>query len=81
MNFGNKRLSGNVVIHGPAVFLDSIAHEMNTSEATKMIDAAAQRYLGISGPEFIRAWHAGQFPTPVSAPDVTRVAGLLALLD
>lgn len=48
-------------------------------QAADAFDAAARRYLGISGEEFLERWRAGDFPDPDS-PAVTRVAMLIPLV-
>jgi hypothetical protein len=56
--------------------------EIGHDEAESMLDAAAQRYLGMRGAEFVQAWKEGRFgPNPDSQPGVMRVAGLLPLLE
>ncbi|MEX1255011.1 MAG: hypothetical protein WEE64_11800 [Dehalococcoidia bacterium] len=51
---------------------------MTAEEGRKLLDRQARRYLGMSGKEFIRKWHAGEFEDP-DQPDVMRVAMLLPL--
>lgn len=36
-------------------------HEASDEEGRKFFDAAARRFLGISGEEFLRRWDAGEF--------------------
>jgi len=62
--------------------LDAAVREITPMEAENMLDAAARRYLRMSGPEFVQAWKEGRFaPDPDALPGVMRVAGLLALLE
>lgn len=51
----------------------------NVSEKEWMagLDRQAQRYLGISGEEFIRRWKNGYWPDPDSVPSVMRLVMLL----
>ena len=56
--------------------------EIGPAEAQEMLDAAAQRYLKMSGPEFVKAWYERRFePDPDARPGVMRVAALLPLLE
>jgi hypothetical protein len=64
------------------LLLEPPVQEIEQSEAEHMIDAAAKRYLNMSGPEFVQAWKNGHFePNPDARPGVMRVAGLLPLLE
>lgn len=44
-----------------------------------MLNRQARRYLGMSGDEFARAWHAGELDEKADSPAVMRVAMLLPL--
>ena len=46
----------------------------------RLFDRAARRYLGMSGPDFLRKWRAGAFKNPDADPAVRHVA-MLAPLD
>ena len=50
---------------------------VDKTEGERMLDEEAQRYLHISGEEFIRRWDAGEYQTDGDRPDVIRVAMLL----
>ncbi|MDP9481191.1 MAG: hypothetical protein M3R38_36920 [Actinomycetota bacterium] len=55
--------------------------ELSKEESREMFDRQAQRYLGISGDEFLRAWDAEEYGDPddrsKNAPGVMRLAMLL----
>jgi hypothetical protein len=40
---------------------DVVVEEVSVEEGRAMLDAAARRWLGISGPEFLRQYHEGAF--------------------
>lgn len=63
-----------------AVMTDTPAEELTQEEAEHLLDEQAQRYLGMSGEEFQRAWKAGEFDA-VDRPKVLRVAMLLPLVS
>jgi hypothetical protein len=48
---------------------DAGVREIGLAEAQNMPDAAARRYLQMSGPEFVQAWNEGRF---VPEPDAAR---------
>ena len=50
---------------------------MSQDEARELLDRQAQRYLGMSGAQFIAAWDAGQFAGDPDRPEVMRVSMLL----
>jgi hypothetical protein len=50
------------------------------SEARQAFETAAQRYLHMSGEEFLRKWDAGEFDTEDRNPAVMHVASLLPLV-
>lgn len=51
--------------------------ELTPDESRELLDEQAQRYLGMSGEEFERAWAEGAFGDDVDRPEVMRVAMLL----
>lgn len=55
-------------------------HILTHEGALALFDEQAQRYLGMTGREFVRAWHAGAFRDD-DRPEVMRVAMLLPLAD
>lgn len=54
------------------------ARELTREEGRELFDRQAERYLGMSGDEFLRAWDAGAFEDPDSS-EVMRIAMLLPL--
>lgn len=50
--------------------------EVSPREGWELFDAAARRFLGMSGAEFLEAWDRGAFAEEDS-PDVTLVALLI----
>ncbi len=52
--------------------------QLSTDEGRRMLDQAAQRYLHMSGAEFLRRWDAGAFDD-VDTPDVVHVGMLVPL--
>ena len=54
--------------------------ELSEAEAWEVVDAAAQRELGMSAGEFIEAWEAGRFDEDPDRPEVMHVVMLLSLL-
>ena len=57
------------------------ARELSKEESRELFDRQAERYLGISGNEFLRGWDAGEYGDPddrsKNAPGVMRLAMLL----
>ena len=55
--------------------------EISRQEGRKLLDRQAERYLGISGDEFLKRWDAGEYGDPddrtENPPEVTRLAMLL----
>lgn len=55
--------------------------ELSPTEGRELLDRQAQRYLGVSGDEFVRSWDAGEYGDPddrtKNSPGVMRVAMLL----
>jgi hypothetical protein len=51
---------------------------LSTEEGWRMLDQAAQRYLHMSGKDFLRLWDAGKFDD-VDTPDVVHVGMLVPL--
>jgi hypothetical protein len=47
------------------------------AEGRALLDRRAQRYLGISGAEFVRRWNAGEYANDPEQPGVMDVAVLL----
>jgi hypothetical protein len=62
-----------------ALEINSHIRELTREEGPALLDREAQRYLGISGEEFIRVWEAGKFDDDPDRPDVMYVAMLLPL--
>ena len=58
--------------------------ELSREEGRELFDRQAQRYLGISGDEFLRAWDAGEYGDPddrsQNPPGVMRLAMLLSFV-
>lgn len=58
--------------------------ELTCEEGWELLDRQAQRYLRMSGAEFLEAWDAGEFDDPddrtKNGPEVMRVAMLLPLV-
>jgi hypothetical protein len=52
-------------------------HESTPAEWDVLIDRQARRCLGMSGPDFVRAWRAGAFDDNTDRPEIMRVAMLL----
>ncbi len=46
-------------------------------EGWEILEEQAQKHLGMSAKEFVRAWNAGEFPDPDRRPEVMRVVALL----
>lgn len=53
---------------------------MTDEQARGALNAAAKRYLGISGKEFLKRWDAGEYPCPDDVPGVMAVASLIPLV-
>lgn len=56
---------------------------LTPEEAREWFDRKARAILGISGPEFIRRWDAGEFPKLTDTPetwDIELVAAMLPLV-
>jgi hypothetical protein len=51
--------------------------ELSEAEASEQLDAAARKYLGISGDEFAAKWERGDFADRSDDPAVIRVSLLL----
>lgn len=53
--------------------------ELDSDEAAEMFSDLCQRYLGISGPEFLRRWDAGEYSGCVDDDliEVWKVMGLV----
>ena len=58
--------------------------EFSAEEGWGLFDRQSQRFLGMSGKEFMRRWDAGEFDDPDDrskhGPEVMRVATLLPLV-
>ena len=52
-------------------------YEMTKDEARAFFDEQARAWLGMSGPEFIRRWDAGEFDSGPERPDVMYIQALL----
>ena len=52
-------------------------HELSEAEAAEQLDAAARKYLDISGEEFAAKWERGDFADRSDDPAVIRVSLLL----
>ncbi len=52
----------------------------SADEARQAFETAAQRYLHMSGEEFLRKWDAGEFDDQDRNPAVMHVASLLPLI-
>jgi hypothetical protein len=64
-----------------APVIDDAGREIQPDEANELIDAAARRYLKMSGREFLRLYESGEFSTrPELAHKVSCVAMLLPLI-
>ncbi len=50
--------------------------EVSVAEGRRLFDAAAQRFLRMSGPEFLRRWDAGDFNED-DRNEVTHIAMLI----
>lgn len=55
---------------------NSRVRTLSKLEGQRLLDRQAQRYLGMSGDEFVKAWRSGRFKKD-DRPEVTRVAMLL----
>jgi len=55
------------------------AQFLDEEESRRLFDEIAQRYLGISGQEFVRRWERGDYNDDYERPEVIRVAMLRAL--
>ena len=55
--------------------------ELTREEARELFDESARRYLGMSGDEFLRRWHAGDFDRDPDQPAIMRVAMLRYLVE
>jgi len=51
--------------------------EISPEDGRRIVDEAARFYLGMSGDEFIRAWHAGKFDDDPDRPEIMHVVMLL----
>ncbi len=60
---------------------ESAFHEATPEEGEVMLDQRAQRYLGISGLEFIRRWEAGYYDADPDAHGVQNIVGMLAFVQ
>lgn len=60
---------------------DGQPRELSREESRELFDRQAERYLGISGEEFLKRWDAGEYGDPddrsVNPPGVMRLAMLL----
>lgn len=56
------------------------AGAMSHEESFSFFNAAARRYLGISGDEFLRRWDAGEFKGPEFDTRATMVAMLIPMV-
>ncbi|MBK5218385.1 MAG: hypothetical protein JJE35_01165 [Thermoleophilia bacterium] len=54
---------------------DIEVRELDREAGQELLDEQARKFLGISGPEFLRRWQAGEIDAD-SDPDVMRVAML-----
>ena len=59
-----------------AAVVQQSVQELDPEEGRALLDRQAERYLGMSGIEFMRAWEAGELD-PDANPDVARVAMLV----
>jgi hypothetical protein len=50
---------------------------LNATEGAQLFERAAQRYLSISGKEFLRRWDAGYYTDPSERARAMRVALLI----
>ena len=55
---------------------ETTARFISDDEARVLFDEVAQRYLGISGEEFLRRWKHGDYAGDPDRPEVMRVAML-----
>ncbi len=53
--------------------------ELSQEEGRKLFDRLAQRYLRMSGEEFLRAWEAGKFKSEDENPEVAQLVMLIPL--
>lgn len=56
-------------------------HFLTDQEAREMFDRAVRHRLGISGGEFRRKWHAGEYTSDVERAEITALAMLLPLVE
>jgi hypothetical protein len=63
-------------VHEPEVHV----RELTPQEGAAIFNEAAQRYLKMSGPEFLRKWDAKEFGDDPDQPGVMDVAFLLPLV-
>lgn len=60
--------------------VDVEVHEATPDEGRTLLDHAAQRWLGISGDEFLERWHAGKYADDEN-PDLPKVALLIPFAE
>lgn len=66
--------------HRDAYSEKALTDAMSQEEASSFFDAAARRYLNISGKEFLDRWDAGYFSGSCSDTRATRVAMLIPMV-
>lgn len=54
--------------------------DVTLEEGFRMLDEAAEYYLGISGEVFVRRWRSGYYASDPDQPGVQNVASLLSFL-
>ncbi|MEV6541263.1 hypothetical protein [Streptomyces sp. NPDC051665] len=54
--------------------------EVDYNEGAEILDRVARRKLGISGPDFITKWDAGEYDTPEENIKAQEVAALIPLV-
>jgi hypothetical protein len=54
---------------------------LSPDEVRTLIDRQARRYLGISGEEFLRRWHRGEYADDSDRPGLIRLALLVPFAE
>ncbi len=58
-----------------------IVKELTLEEGWELLDKQAQKYLGMSGKEFVKKWEAGEFDEDPDQPEIMHLAMLLPFVS
>jgi hypothetical protein len=70
-----------MMVSAKSVQKDGHVRWLTRDQARELFEREAQRYLKMSGAEFIRKWNAGEFDDDPDRPEVMSVAALLPLVE